>query len=287
MACVLGVSAAGLDGERPPGVAVTDLILVRGEGIFETVRLYDGRPFRLDEHLERLARSAAAVGVDLRGLDVEGVAMRAAAAADGADAMLRIVCSKGEDDDGTGRLVWAVCSELPEGLDADRARGLRLVLLGMAVDPLVRAASPWLLPGVKSTSYAVNMATQRAARALGAEEAVFTGLGGELLESPTANVWLRAGSTLMTPSLELGILAGVTRAAVVELAPELGYKLLEGVFTSDDLLAADEVFLTSSVREVMPVVAVDAGAGAGPVGDGRPGEAAAAAQAGLRALAAI
>jgi 4-amino-4-deoxychorismate lyase len=289
MARVLEVCAAGLDGAHPSGVAPTDLVLVRGEGVFETVRLYGGRPFRLDEHLARLANSAAAVEVDLRDLPVRDVALRAAAGAAGGDAVLRIVCTKGEDDGGQGRAVWAICSEIPDGLEAERARGLTVTLLGMAVDPLARAASPWLLPGIKSTSYAVNMATQRAARALGADDAIFTGLGGELLESPTSSVWLRTGSTLLTPSLELGILAGVTRAAVAELAPGLGYKLLEGVFTTDDLLTADEVFLTSSVREVMPVVAVDPGDAGGkrPVGDGRPGPAAVAAQAGLRELAAV
>ena len=86
------------------------------------------------------------------------------------------------------------------------------MLLTTAADPLVRAASPWLLPGVKTISYALNMAAQRTARARGADDAVLVGLGGELLEAPTANLWWRIGDTLHTPSLELGILAGITRA---------------------------------------------------------------------------
>jgi 4-amino-4-deoxychorismate lyase len=155
------------------------------------------------------------------------------------------------------------------------------VLLTTATDPLVRAASPWLLPGVKTISYALNMAAQRTARAGGADDAVLVGLGGELLEAPTASLWWRTGQTLHTPSLELGILAGITRAVLCELAPGLGFKVLEGVFTAEDLAAADEAFLSSSTREVMPVVEVDGI----PVGDGRPGPAAADLQAALRRLA--
>ena len=121
----------------------------------------------------------------------------------------------------------------------------------------------------------------RAARARGADDAVLVGLGGELLEAPTANLWWRVGDTLHTPALELGILAGITRAVVADLAPALGLKVLDGVFTAEDLTAADEAFLSSSTREIMPVVEVDGT----PIADGRPGPAAAALQAALRRLA--
>jgi 4-amino-4-deoxychorismate lyase len=268
-----GVAGAG------PALDPLDLALVRGEAVFETVRVYRGRPFRLGAHLERLAASAAALDLALPdGLDE--LARRAVAAAGERDAVLRLVCTRGQEE-APGPAAFAICTELPPDWEQERRRGLRLVLLTMACDPLVRAASPWLLPGVKSTSYAVNMAAQRAARARGADDAVFVGLGGELLEAPTASLWWRSGNTLSTPSLQLGILAGITRAALFELAPGLGLRVLEGVFTAEDLLAADEAFLSSSTREVMPVVEVDGA----PVGDGTPGPAAADLQAGLRRLA--
>ena len=155
------------------------------------------------------------------------------------------------------------------------------MLLTTAADPLLRAASPWLLAGVKTISYAVNMAAQRAARAGGADDAVLVGLGGELLEAPTANLWWRTGHTLHTPSLDLGILAGITRTVLRELAPGLGLKVLEGVFTAEDLAAADEAFLSSSTREIMPVIEVDGAA----VADASPGPAAADLQSALRRLA--
>jgi len=278
---VLAVAAAGaglVDGDRP-ALDPLDLALVRGEAVFETVRVHRGRPFRLGAHLDRLAASASALDLVLpEGLD--DLAGRAVAASGERDAMLRLICTRGPEE-APVPAAFAICSELPPAYEQERRRGLKLVLLTMACDPLVRAASPWLLPGVKSTSYAVNMAAQRAARARGADDAVFVGLGGELLEAPTANLWWRSGDTLSTPSLQLGILAGITRAALGEVAPGLGLRVLEGVFTAEDLLAADEAFLSSSAREVMPVVEVDGAA----VGDGVPGPAAGDLQAGLRRLA--
>jgi 4-amino-4-deoxychorismate lyase len=278
---VLAVAAAGaaVAGGDRPALDPLDLALVRGEAVFETVRVHRGRPFRLGAHLDRLAASAAALDLVLpEGL--EELARRAVAAAGERDAMLRLVCTRGPEQAATPA-AFAICSELPAAYEQERRRGLKLVLLTIACDPLVRAASPWLLPGVKSTSYAVNMAAQRAARARGADDAVFVGLGGELLEAPTASLWWRSGDTLSTPSLQLGILAGITRAALLELAPGLGFRVLEGVFTAEDLLGADEAFLSSSTREVMPVVEVDGAA----IGDGTPGAAAAELQGALRRLA--
>jgi 4-amino-4-deoxychorismate lyase len=284
---VLAVLASGpgvVAGARP-ALDPLDLALGRGEGVFEALRVYAGRPFRLAAHLDRLAASARAVQVPLPG-DLEDLAARAVAAAGGGDAVLRIICAKGPDsqagaDGEGGPAAFAICTDIPASFEAERRRGLRLTLLTTAADPLVRAASPWLLAGVKSTSYATNLAAQRAAKARGADDAVLVGLGGELLEAPTANLWWRTGATLHTPSLDLGILAGITRAVLGELAPGLGLKVLEGVYTAEDLAAADEAFLSSSTREVMPVVEVDGV----PVGDGRPGPGAADLQAALRRLA--
>jgi 4-amino-4-deoxychorismate lyase len=284
-----GVVAAG------PALDPLDLALVRGDAVFEALRVYGGRPFRLEAHLDRLARSAEAVDLPLPD-GLEDLATRAVAAAGGGDAVLRLICTKGRegvgeggppspvDREGSGEggpAAFAICTDIPASFEEERRRGLRLVLLTSAADPLVRAASPWLLPGVKTISYAVNMAAQRAARARGADDAVLVGLGGELLEAPMANLWWRTGHTLHTPSLELGILAGITRTVLRELAPGLGLKVLEGVFTAEDLAAADEAFLSSSTREIMPVVEVDGA----PVADARPGPAAADLQAALRRLA--
>jgi 4-amino-4-deoxychorismate lyase len=278
---VLAVEASG-PGATPgdgPALSPVDLALVRGEAAFETTRVYGGRPFRLDAHLERLAVSAAGLDLALpHGL--EELAGRALASAGVADGVLRLICTRGVDGDFEST-AFAIVSELPPEYDLERRRGLRLVLLTLAVDPLVRASSPWLLPGIKSISYAVNMAAQRQARRMGADDAVFVGLGGELLEGPTANLWWRAGDTLYTPSLELGILAGITRLTVLDQAAACGYRVVEGVFTADDLAGAEEAFTSSSTREIMPVATVDGH----PVGAGASGPAAAALQGALRRLA--
>ena len=289
---VLAVVATGpgvVDGPRPggatrPALDPLDHALVRGDAVFEALRTYGGRPFRLREHLDRLAGSAAALELPRPGGLAE-LALRAVAEAGGGDAVLRLICTRGpEVPPGAGEggpAAFAICTEIPASFETERARGLRLVLLTTAADPLVRAASPWLLPGVKSISYATNMAAQRTARARGADDAVLVGLGGELLEAPTASLWWRSGQTLFTPSLDLGILAGITRAVLADLAPTLGLKVLEGVYTAEDLASADEAFLSSSTREVMPVVEVDGT----PIADGRPGPAAADLQTALRHLA--
>jgi 4-amino-4-deoxychorismate lyase len=290
-----GAAAAGFSGEgappapdpsRRPALDPLDLALVRGEAVFEALRVYAGRPFRLRAHLDRLAASARAVELPLPGGLEELAAQAVAAAGPGdTDVVLRLICTKGPEGSGPGEggpAAFAICTDVPASFEQERRRGLRLVLLTTATDPLVRAASPWLLPGVKTISYAVNMAAQRAARARGGDDAVLVGLGGELLEAPTASLWWRTGHTLHTPTLDLGILAGITRAVLSDLAPGLGLKVVEGVYTAEDLAAADEAFLSSSTREVMPVVEVDAA----PVADGHPGPAAADLQAALRHLAA-
>ena len=279
---VLAVLATGPGAPAggPPALDPLDLALVRGEAVFEAMKVYGGRPFQLDAHLARLAASARAIELPLpEGL--EALAARAVAAAGRGDAILRLICTKGPEGSGGGPAAFAICTDIPASFEEDRRRGLRLVLLTTATDPLLRAASPWLLAGVKTISYATNMAAQRAARAAGADDAVLVGLGGELLEAPTASLWWRSGQTLHTPSLELGILAGITRAVLRELAPTLGLKVLEGVFTAEDLAAADEAFLSSSTRELMPVIEVDGA----PIATGHPGPAAAALQAALRRLA--
>jgi 4-amino-4-deoxychorismate lyase len=293
---VVGAGPAGAPVGVPsrPALDPLDLALVRGEAVFEALRVFGGRPFRLEAHLDRLAASARAIDLPLPG-GLEDLAARAVAAAGGGDVVLRLICTKGPEGSGEprrgapvdrdgdgGPAAFAICTDIPASFEQERARGLRLVLLTTATDPLVRAASPWLLAGVKTISYATNMAAQRTARARGVDDAVLVGLGGELLEAPTASLWWRTGQTLFTPSLDLGILAGITRATLCDLAPTLGLKVLEGVYTAEDLLAADEAFLSSSTREIMPVVEVDAT----PIAGGHPGPTTATLQSALRQLAA-
>ena len=231
-------------------VLLDDEALLRGRAAFETARVYGGRPFRLQEHLARMRASAGRLGIAFPD-GFEDLAAEALAVAGEPEATLRLYLTPGRE--GAGAPVpLALVSSLPVDLEARRSRGISLIsLLG------VRAEAPWLLGGVKSTSYAVNMAAEAEARARGADDAVFVRDDGVVLEGPVTNVWWRRGDTLFTPSLELGILAGVTKAVLLEAAPGAGLEVREGAFPLADLLAADEAFTSSSVREVMPVVGVD------------------------------
>jgi len=159
---------------------------------------------------------------------------------------------------------------------------MKAISLPIGVPYELRAKAPWILGGVKSTSYATNMAATAEAKRRGADDAIFLAEADVVLEGPTTNVWWRNGQTLFTPSLETGILAGITREFVLEAAPGLGYEIAEGVYTRSELAAAEEAFTSSSVRELMPLVQLDGAA----LGDGRPGPAAAALQQALRRAAA-
>jgi 4-amino-4-deoxychorismate lyase len=246
----VAVAGRGLVSPGEPVVAADDEGLLRGRAAFETLRVYAGRPFRLAAHLERMEVSAARLGIGWPG-GFEELAARALEAAGAPEAVLRLYLTAGRE--GSNRPVsLALVSELPADLEQRRARGIALIsLLG------VRAEAPWLLGGVKSTSYAVNMAAEAEARRRGADDAVFVRDDGVVLEGPVTNVWWRRGRTLHTPSLDLGILAGVTRAALIEAAPAAGFEVEEGEYPVAELLAGEEVFTSSSVREVMPVVDVD------------------------------
>jgi 4-amino-4-deoxychorismate lyase len=247
----LAVSGRGVVDPDEPVVHADDEAFLRGRGAFETARDYGGRPFRLADHLDRLAESARRLGLPSPDRsEVEVLVEQALSAAGRDNAFIRIYLTPGRE----GReqpAAFVLVAELPRDLEEVRARGIRLISVPLGL------AGPGLLGGVKSTSYALNMVAVHEARQRGAEDAVFLALGGTVLEGPTTNLWWRRGRTLYTPALELGILAGVTRAVLIEAAPALGYEVEEGAYPLDDLVSGEEAFTSSSVREVMPVIAVN------------------------------
>ena len=246
----VAVGGRGLVPVDEPVLQADDEALLRGRAAFETLRVYGGRPFRIEDHLARMRGSAERLGIPFPD-GFEQLAVEALEEAGEPQAALRLYLTPGREG-ANAPVSLALVSSLPDDLEERRARGISLAsLLG------VRAEAPWLLGGVKSTSYAVNMAAEAEARARGADDAVFVRDDGIVLEGPVTNVWWRRGDTLFTPSLDLGILAGVTRAVVLEAAPGAGYEVAEGSFALADLLDSDEVFTSSSVREVMPVVELD------------------------------
>lgn len=248
----VAVLGAGLVDPSAPVVRIDDEAVSRGRSAFETVRVYGGRPFRLAEHLERLSGSAAALGLPAPDpTELEALAELAVRASGIPDAVLRLYWTPGPPGGSPGG--FAIVDRIPAWIDDARQRGQRLVSLTFP-----RRSESWLLPGVKSTSYATHVAAEAEARRRGADDAVLVDVDGVVLEGPVTNVWWREGDgTLLTPSLELGILAGETRATLIEVAAAAGFVVETGEYALTRLLDADEVFTSSSVREVMPVVAVD------------------------------
>jgi 4-amino-4-deoxychorismate lyase len=267
----LAVLGRGVVPAGEPVLHADDEGVLRGRAVFETLRVYDRAPFRLDAHLDRLAVSARRLRLSVPPHpELAALAREAIAAAATPDAVLRFLWTAGREQEGPP-VGLVLVSTLPSHLEELRDRGLRLTAIRW---------EPGALAGVKSTSYAANMQAQAEAARVGFDDALLVVHDGVVLEAPTSNVWFREGRRLLTPSLELPILAGVTRAVLLELAPGLGYEVESGEYELERLLAADEVFLSSSVREVMPVAAID---GAELV----PGPAAAALQASVRAAARV
>jgi branched-chain amino acid aminotransferase len=233
---------ASLDGEIAPSdrtsIPVTDEGFLRGDGAFEVVRVYDGRPFVLDEHLDRMERSAANLRLPepfpRAELEREADALLAARDERGAyDGCLRLVLTRG------GRRLL-LTEPPPDYADLPR--------LGF-----VTYAPTRVLDGVKSLSYAANMLCTRLAKERGFDEALLVTPHGRVLEAPTSTLfWVDAAGVLSTPPLDDHILASITRAHILDLV-----EVRERPVATDELLEAREAFLASSAREVQAVGAID------------------------------
>ena len=224
-----------------PVLRADDLGVLRGESVFETMRIRRGRPALLAEHLTRLAQSAERVDIALP----DGWAELAETASAGVDdGVLRLVSTK-------GGVSFALVTDVPAETVAGRS-GVSAVTLTLGVTAAQRREAPWLLGGVKSTSYGVNMASLREAHAQGADDAIWLSSDGWVLEAPTSTVVVVLGDRLVTPPAATGILAGTTVAHCATLVP-----IETAPVSAADLAAADEVMLLSSVRGVAPVVRLD------------------------------
>jgi branched-chain amino acid aminotransferase len=216
-------------------ISAADDGLLRGDGVFEVIRLYGGRPFALGEHLDRLERSAAAIELPVERPALEDEIAALLAEFGEHEAQLRLVVTRG------GRRL-AFTENLPPYAD----------VTSITVASVTYAPSE-ILNGVKSLSYAANMQASRIAIARGADEAILVRPDGIVLEAPTSTLfWVTAEGGLRTPSLDVGILASITRDRLVR---ELDVE--EGAFTLDDLAGASEAFLASTVREVQAISAVN------------------------------
>ncbi len=251
-------------------VPALDRGLLYGDGVFEVLRAYDGVAFALDAHLDRLCTSAERIAMRLpvAASLLQAEVHAALAAAGPLDAHVRLLVTRGVGELGVApgntrdatRMI--VVTPLAPASQNAYVQGIRAIV----------ARAPWLAgpgptAGAKTLNYLANIAWSREAQARGAGEAIVVGHNDTLLEGATSNVFVLHGAELSTPPLDAGILGGITRAAVLAVAPALRVSARERALTLADLLRADEVFVTSSVRELVPVVQLDDHV----VGEGMPG----------------
>lgn len=239
-----------INGDESDGtIPVTDSAVLRGDGCFEVLKARSGRLFALDDHLDRLTRSAKILDIPLpTRQDIEQWIRSVAEA--GGDCVIRVVVTRGSSVPGEpGEPLTIVF-----GHPWNRAPGPETLLPVTA--PWHAAGSPWELAGAKILSYAPNMSATRRAVAEGFGDALLVTVDDVMLEGPTFAVAWVIGGVVETPSLDLGILESITRRVMIELASGLGLDLREGQWTLDRLEIADEVMALSTVREIQPVSAV-------------------------------
>jgi branched-chain amino acid aminotransferase len=251
-------------------VSVLDTGFTFGDSVYETLRTYGGRPFHLDRHLRRLRASAGRLGIpvpegdEIFGRDVDAVLARAG----NPESYVRIMLTRGVGD---------------VSYHFDRVQGPTRVVIVKPYEPLpercyregvpvivasVRRNSPRALdPAIKSGNLINNILAVREAQAAGAFEPILLNDNGEVAEGASANVFVVKDGAGRTPPLGAGILPGVTRQLLIEIGHGLGIPMREETLVVADLLGADEAFITSTLKEAVPVRAVDGKA----VGDGRPG----------------
>jgi branched-chain amino acid aminotransferase len=210
-------------------IPITDEGLLRGDGGFEVMRVYGGRPFALDDHLARLGRTCAGLRLDV---DLEAVRAEALAVVREPDSLLRLVVTRG------GHRI-AIAEPLPPRPETARVA-------------TVTYAPTRVLNGLKTLSYAANMLAGRLAKEQGADEALLVTPHGRVLEGPTWTFFWIAGGRLQTPPLSDGILDSITRRRLLDECD-----VTEAPCTLDDIRAAEEAFIASSVREVLAIAAVD------------------------------
>lgn len=250
-------------------VPVTDRGFLYGDGVYETMRAYKGEVFLLQEHLNRLMRSAGLIGLGLP-KDEQGIidaVMETLEANSLQDAIIRISVTRGSGPRGIDPTVatsptfvvmtWPFSPYDPVLFE----RGVELIIANTR-----RNSSSSLDPAIKSMNFLNNILAKGEAARAGAFDALMLNPEGHIAECTVSNIFFVRDSTVHTPSIATGILAGVTREQVISIARGEGYMVREGLYLPSELASADEVFLTGTSIEVLPVSRVDVYEfGVGPV----------------------
>jgi len=260
-----------LSGEREAVVSVFDHGFLFGEGVYEVMRTYHHRPFLFEPHMRRLRASAERIALPIATTDAE-IGARIAATIEAAqlpgEAYIRLLVTRGVGEIGydpslcpapTIVVIVKPHVELPAAVYAD---GVKIALVSV-----VRNHPSSVNPIIKSNNLLNNALASQEAQRRGAAEALMKNHRGEICECAMSNIFLVTKGVLRTPPVDAGILAGVTRAFVMDLAGKAGIPTREDVLREEDLASADEAFFTSTTREIVPVSRVDDVV----IGGGKPG----------------
>ncbi|HVU08499.1 MAG TPA: branched-chain-amino-acid transaminase [Verrucomicrobiae bacterium] len=256
--------------ERDAKISVFDHGLLYGDGIFEGIRAYNGRVFKLKEHIDRLFYSAKAILLEIPmspGKISEAV-LESCRVNKLRDAYIRLVVTRGVGNLGLNprsckkATVFIIAGKIQVYPPELYARGMEIVTV-----PTVRNLHSALNPAVKSLNYLNNILAKIEANNAGVEEAVMLNAEGFVSECTADNLFIIKNGEVFTPPLSAGALYGVTRQTVIELAREAGIEVSEPNLTRYDLFNADECFLTGTGAEIMPVIKIDGRV----IGTGKPG----------------
>jgi branched-chain amino acid aminotransferase len=250
-------------------IPVFDRGLLYGYGLFETMRSYNGHVFCLDRHIARLVNSAGILGIReaLEPQKLETGVSRTLKANGFDDARIRLTVTAGEGSRGialpsSGKLTIIITvEELVLPSPEMYSKGLRTSIVGIRRNP----KSP--MCSLKALGYLENMLAYAEAVNAGSDEAILLNCDGFVAECSASNLFIVEAGKIVTPPIEAGIIPGITRGVVIELAAQLGIKLAQEAVSVEMLLNAEEVFITNSVIEIMPIYSVDGGmVGAGARG---------------------
>ncbi|WP_027342457.1 aminotransferase class IV [Hamadaea tsunoensis] len=255
----LAVLGRGLVDPATPLLRADDLGVLRGDGIFETMHVRSGKPWLLDEHLARMARSARRMELALPPEEqLRELAEVACSAADPAiENTLRLVCTRGPEGADTVTC-FAGIAPVTQASVTPRTRGVSVNTISLGFTAGARGDAPWLLGGVKSLSYAVNMASQRWALSQGVDDVLWLSADGFVLEAPTSTLVWRSGDRLLTVPVDAtGILPGTTARHLLDRSFELDLAAGEEMITAAALTAASGAWLLSSVRGIAEIRSLD------------------------------
>ncbi|WP_088187212.1 branched-chain-amino-acid transaminase [Desulfosporosinus sp. FKA] len=257
--------------EQEAKVSIFDHGFLYGDGIFEGIRAYHGRVFKLDEHLKRLYESAKSIhlSIGIAKDEMQEIVLETLRRNGLRDAYIRLVVSRGKGDLG---LDPNNCSQASIFCIADQIKIFEPIKYERGLEvktAATRRNNPDSLnPRIKSLNYLNNILAKIEANQAGVVEAIMLTQDGYVAEGTSDNIFIVRNGVLMTPPLSAGVLEGITRNSVLELARELGIRTAEELFTRHDLYTASECFLTGTAAELIPVVNVDGR----DIDNGAPGE---------------